>query len=254
MLKSKLLDHASISHGFFSRTGGNSTGVYASLNCGPGSKDNPEDVVSNRTLAMNMLGCQPDDLRTLYQVHSADVVVLRDRNEISPRPKADAMVTNIPGLALGILTADCVPILFADTKNNVIAAAHSGWKGSVADIGTNVVDEMVKLGAEKTAIKAAIGPAIAQKSYEVGPEFPAPFLALDRTAMKYFVPSDRTGHHMFDLTGFVRDRLFQSGIEVIDLLENDTCAEEDLFYSYRRMTKRGEPDYGRQLSAISLIN
>ena len=252
MLTSSTLEHATISHGFFTRRGGTSTGLYASFNCGPGSNDKPNDVAANRARAMVRLGGKPGDLRTLYQIHSADVIVIRDRTEITPRPKADAMVTNVPGLALGILTADCVPILFADTKNNVIAAAHSGWKGSLADIGKNVVKEMLGLGAEKAYIKAAIGPAIAQKSYEVGPEFPAPFLTLDPNAMRYFIPSSNAGHHMFDLTGFVRDRLQHSGIDVIDVLENDTCAEEDLFFSYRRMTKRGEADYGRQLSAIVL--
>ena len=252
MLKSQLLESDGIAHGFFTRDGGVSTGVYRGLNCGPGSHDNPQNVTENRARAMAMIGRRPEDLRTLYQVHSGDVIVLRDDVEITPRPKADAMVTNVPGLSLGILTADCVPILFADETNGVIAAAHSGWKGAVADIGRNVVEKMIELGAKRSSITAVIGPAIAQKSYEVGPEFPEPFLALDPRSKKFFVPSARSGHHMFDLKGFVRDRLENLEIKAVDMLENDTCAEEDLFYSYRRMVKRGEPDYGRQLSAIAL--
>ncbi|MCF8467494.1 MAG: peptidoglycan editing factor PgeF [Sneathiella sp.] len=252
MLKSRLLERNGIAHGFFTREGGVSTGIYRGLNCGPGSHDSPENVAENRARAMAVIGHRVADLRTLYQVHSGDVIVLRNDTEIKPRPKADAMVTNVPGLSLGILTADCVPILFADETNGVIAAAHSGWKGAVVDIGGNVVQKMIELGARRSMIRAAIGPAIAQKSYEVGPAFPEPFLALDPRSKKFFIPSVRPGHHMFDLKGFVRDRLEMLEIDAVDMLENDTCAEEDLFYSYRRMIKRGEPDYGRQLSAIAL--
>jgi YfiH family protein len=252
MLTSPILEHNQISHGFFTRQGGVSEGIYNSLNCGPGSKDKLDLVKKNRSLAMRSLGAPADKLRTLYQVHSAEVIVIKDQNDFEQKPKADAMVTTLPGIALGILTADCVPILFVDMENQVIGAAHSGWKGAVADIGKNVIEEMLKLGAKRSNIKAAVGPAIAQASYEVGPEFPAPFLELDSEARKYFVLSINQGHHMFDLKGFVRDRLEQTNIGIVDMLENDTCAEEDMFFSYRRMTKRGEPDYGRQLSAITI--
>ncbi len=252
MLQSKVLAHDGVTHGFFTREGGVSSGLYGSLNCGPGSKDDSEDVAENRRRAMQMLGIEPDHLRTLYQIHSADVIVIEDTQKFESRPKADAMVTKVPGLALGILTADCVPILFTDVKNGVIAAAHSGWKGTVSDIARNVVEAMEKLGAAREHIQVAIGPAIAQESYEVGPEFPGPFLDLDPSSERFFIPSVKAGHHMFDLKGFVYSRLERLEVAAIDMLANDTCAEEDLFYSYRRMTTRGEADYGRQLSAVAL--
>jgi purine-nucleoside/S-methyl-5'-thioadenosine phosphorylase / adenosine deaminase len=252
MLVSSVFESAEISHGFFTRQGGVSHGVYGSLNCGPGSKDRSEDVSENRARAMQALGIKPNKLRTIYQIHSADVIVIHDEREMPDKPKADAMVTNVPGVALGILTADCVPILFADATHHVIGAAHSGWKGALADIGRNTIDAMIQLGAVKSDIKAAIGPAITQSSYEVGPEFPAPFIEVRPQATRYFTPSVKSGHHMFNLKEFVRDRLVDTGIGSVDMLENDTCSEEDLFFSYRRMTKKGEADYGRQLSAIAL--
>lgn len=252
MLKSRVLESDSVVHGFFTREGGVSEGVYRGLNCGPGSKDDPARVEENRARAMAMIGQPAEALRTVYQIHSTEVLLLDRKEALTPRPKADAMVTNIPGLALGILTADCVPVLFADAANGVIGAAHSGWKGAVGNISKRVVEQMVDLGADRSAISAAIGPAIAQKSYEVGPEFPEPFLATDPSAARFFIPSENPGRHMFDLTGYVRAELEKLGIGAIDLIDNDTCAEEDLFYSYRRMTKRGEADYGRQLSAIAL--
>lgn len=254
MLTSSALENADMAHGFFTRKGGVSHGIYGSLNCGPGSKDQAEDVSENRARTMRDLGVAPDKLRTIYQVHSADVVVIKDEPDMPEKPKADAMVTNVPGVALGILTADCVPILFADPTHRVIGAAHSGWKGALADIGKNTVEAMIQLGASRSNIHAAVGPAIAQPSYEVGPEFPARFLKNDPESARYFTPSVNSGHHMFNLKEFVRDRLVETGIGHVDMLANDTCAEEELFYSYRRMTKRGEADYGRQLSAIALSN
>ncbi|WP_340151796.1 peptidoglycan editing factor PgeF [uncultured Sneathiella sp.] len=252
MLKSSILENEAIAHAFFTRDGGVSEHLYQSLNCGPGSKDDPARVAENRARAMAMINRPADALRTVYQIHSTEVLVIDRRQEITPRPKADAMVTNIPGIALGILTADCVPVLFADVENKVIGAAHSGWKGALGNISTRVIEKMTELGAKKSNIRAAIGPAIAQKSYEVGPEFPAPFLEADSDATRFFIPSEKEGHHMFDLTGFVRAGLEKEEIKVVDLLGNDTCAEEELFFSYRRMVKRGEADYGRQLSAIVL--
>ena len=193
-------------------------------------------------------------------------MVIEDDRPLDPRPKADAIVTRLPGIALGILTADCVPLLFADTEAGVIGAAHSGWKGTLGGIGAKVVDAMIALGgvleaaieamtaagADPGRTAAAIGPCIAVASYEVGPEFAAPFLAADPDAGRFFIPSEKAGHHMFDLGGFVRAALEKLEIGGIEYLDKDTCAEEALFYSYRRMTKRGEADYGRQLSAIAL--
>jgi hypothetical protein len=252
MLKSRILENDAIAHGFFTREGGISEGLYKGLNCGPGSKDDPACVMKNRSRAMAMIGQPSESLRTVYQIHSTDVLVLNDTKPFDLRPKADAMVTKLPGLALGILTADCVPVLFADVENGVIGAAHSGWKGAHGNISARVIEKMTELGARKQNIKAAIGPAIAQKSYEVGPEFPIPFLQNDAAATRFFIPSENPGRHMFDLSGFVRSELEKLEIDSIDLLENDTCAEEELFFSYRRMVKRGEADYGRQLSAIVL--
>lgn len=252
MLKSRIFESDALAHGFFTRDGGVSEGLYRGLNCGPGSKDDPACVTENRSRAMAMIGQSADALRTVYQIHSTEVLVLNDTKHLDSRPKADAMVTTVPGITLGILTADCVPVLFADVENGVIGAAHSGWKGALGNISAGVVEEMTKLGARKQNIKAAIGPAIAQKSYEVGPEFPTPFLNHDPAAEKFFIPSDNPDRYMFDLTGYVREALEKAGIGGIDHLENDTCAEEDQFFSYRRMVKRGESDYGRQLSAIAL--
>ena len=252
MLTSRNLTDDRIAHAFFTREGGLSEGVYEGLNCGPGSADDPTRVAENRVRAMQMIGLDGAALRTVHQIHSTEVVVIEDDRPLDPRPKADAMVTRLPGIALGILTADCVPLLFADTEAGVIGAAHSGWKGTLGGIGAKVVDAMIGLGANRARIQMAIGPAIAQKSYEVGPEFPAPFLAADPDAGRFFIPSEKAGHHMFDLGGFVRADLEKLDIGGIEYLDMDTCAEETLFYSYRRMTKRGEADYGRQLSAIAL--
>ncbi len=254
MLKSHILKNDALAHGFFTRDGGVSEGLYRGLNCGPGSKDDPARVNENRSRAMAMIGQPPTALRTVYQIHSTDVLILDQHEEITPRPKADAMVTRLPNIALGILTADCVPVLFADAENGVIGAAHSGWKGAVGNISARVIDKMTELGARKSNIKVAIGPAIAQKSYEVGPEFPEPFLKLDPAAKKFFIPSKNQGRHMFDLTGYVRTGLEKLDIGDIELLDKDTCTEEELFFSYRRMVKKGEADYGRQLSAIALID
>lgn len=252
MIKSPVFDQSAVTHAFFTRQSGVSTGLYRGLNCGAGSDDTPENVTENKHIAMQMLGIAPDNLSTLYQIHSTDVVLISDPSEIHNKPKADAMITRLPGVALGILTADCVPILFADTKNEVIGAAHSGWKGSVGNIAEKVVDAMISEGAERGHITAAIGPSIQQKSYEVGPEFPGPFLKLNDRFISFFEPSERAGHFMFDLTGFVFEQLVDLNIGSVDRLMNDTCTEEEQFFSYRRMCKKGEEDYGRMLSAIAL--
>jgi len=253
MITSSLIDNKTAKHAFFTRKNGVSEGIYRGLNCGAGSNDHSQSVVENKRRAMAAFDLSSDRLITVHQVHSADVVTIDELSDLSARPKADAMVSTHSGIALGILTADCVPILFADTTNKVIGAAHSGWKGSVSNIGAKVIEAMVALGAERHQIVAAIGPAIQKKSYEVGPEFPDPFLKLTPNHKRFFAPSERPNHFMFDLTGFVKEQLENENISAVDLIDNDTCSEEELFFSYRRMYHRNEADYGRQLSAISLL-
>lgn len=252
MLKSKRLSHPLIAHGFLTRKGGVSEGIYQSLNCGPGSNDDPDHVTQNRRQAMARLSMPEASLMTVHQIHSADVVIIDKNTDVSLRLKADAMVTCLPDTGLGILTADCLPLLFADPHNQVIGAAHSGWRGAVAGIAEATISTMIDQGAERSHIRAAIGPGIQQQSYEVGPEFPEPFIKLNSGNKDFFRPSMRAGHHMFDLGGYVFRQLEQQSVGAIDNLGNDTFAEEDKFFSYRRMTQRGEPDYGRQISIIAL--
>lgn len=252
MLTSSVLNNSSFKHAFFTRENGVSKGIYEGLNCGAGSNDDPADVIENKRRAATVLGVPADSLFTLYQIHSAEVITIDGDTDPNTRVKADAMVSKTPGAALGILTADCVPILFADAANKVIGAAHSGWKGSLANISANVINAMTELGAQRENIRAAIGPAIQQNSYEVGPEFSAPFLKVDADNQQFFNPSVRDGHQMFDLTGFVKKQLEGENIQAVDLINRDTCSEEDLFFSYRRMYHKKEADYGRQLSAIAL--
>lgn len=240
-----------IRHGFFTREGGVSAGIYASLNCGPGSDDDPKAVAENRSRAMALLDLPAEALVTVYQMHSADVAVVEGPWP-GETPRADAMVTTRPGVALGILTADCAPVLFADGRAGVIGAAHAGWRGAVGGVLDNTVAKMVQLGARKSAIVAAVGPCIGQRSYEVGPEFPAPFLAEDAGNADFFAPSPRQGRHLFDLPGYVSRRLARLGVTEVTRVPADTCRDESRFFSYRRTTLRGEKDYGRQLSAIVL--
>jgi YfiH family protein len=241
----------SISHGFFTRNGGVSEGTYQSLNCGWGSNDNLAHVEENRRRVSKSLGALPKNLCSLYQIHSADVVNVTSPWTRESMPQADAMVTNKPGIALGILTADCVPVLFADSKNNVIGAAHSGWKGAFAGILQNTVNAMIALGADFNHITASIGPAISKDSYEVGVEFYQNFWGKSADYRKYFSPS-REAHYFFNIKGFVKDMLLETGIQAVNTLENDTYIEEDNFFSYRRNTHKGISDYGRQISAIML--
>jgi polyphenol oxidase len=244
-----------IRHAFFTRRGGVSTGIYAGLNVGFGSDDRREHVVENRRRAMAALDLPAGALTTLYQVHSADVVIAKSGGDDSESaPKADALVTTEPGVALGILTADCVPVLFADRRNGVIGAAHSGWKGAESGVLEATVAAMIDQGAQRADIVAAVGPAIAQESYEVGPIFPDPFLAKSPDNSRFFKPSRRAGHFMFDLTGFVAASLHALELGGVEHVEHDTYAAPDEFYSYRRATHQGEPDYGRGLSAIALFD
>ncbi len=241
-----------IRHSFFTRQGGTSDGIYASLNCGYGSKDDPERVAENRARAAEHLGLSSDRMLTVYQTHSRKAVAVSEPWAPSEAPKADAMVTRQPGLGLGILTADCGPVLFADPQAQVIGAAHAGWRGALDGILEATIEAMEGLGAARQHILAGLGPCIAQPSYEVGPEFPQPFLDANAADADLFAPSPRHGHFLFDLKGFVARRLERGGITSIDVLAHDTCADEDRFFSYRRCCQRGETDYGRGLSLISL--
>ncbi|PWC81213.1 polyphenol oxidase [Azospirillum sp. TSH100] len=249
-----LNDITHIRHAFFTRTGGVSTGLYASLNCGLGSSDSAAAVHENRARAAARMEVAPGNLITCHQVHSPTCVVVEEPWTPETAPKADAMATRQPGIALGILTADCAPVLFADSKARVIGAAHAGWKGAKGGVIEATVARMVELGAKPNRIVACIGPCIAQRSYEVGPEFPTPFEEEDARNRDYFAPARKPGHFLFDLAAYVTRRLGDSGVTVIQRCPNDTVAEEDRFFSYRRSCLRGEPDYGRGLSAIVLQN
>lgn len=239
-----------VRHGFFTREGGVSTGIYASRNCGPGSSDDPQNVAQNRAIAMGLLDQPPESLVTLKQAHTSDVVVVDRIFSLADAPTGDALVTDKPGIALGILTADCAPILFADSETRVIGAAHAGWRGALNGVVDATVSAMVGLGAKEESIVAVVGPCISQRSYEVGAEFLEAFVASDKLNENFFASSRRAGHFLFDLRGYVLHRLARRGIIDMLGLPADTCAEEKRFFSYRRATLKGEPDYGRQLSAI----
>lgn len=241
-----------IRHAFFTREGGVSQGLYASLNCGPGSGDDGGAVVENRKRAMAMLDLPAEALVTVYQIHSPTVVEVAAPFPVSEAPRADAMVTTRPGLALGILTADCAPVLFADRRAKVVGAAHAGWRGAIGGVIEATLERMEGLGAARKSIVAAIGPCICQRSYEVGVEFPAPFLAEDPANADFFAPSRRPDHWLFDLPGYVARKLSRLGLTEITRVPADTCRDEARFFSYRRATLKGEPDYGRQLSTIVL--
>lgn len=248
----ELCDLPGIDHGFFGREGGISGGIHASLNCGLGSKDRREDVVENRRRVAGAMAVAPDRLLTLYQVHSPDVVHVRGPEDAAGT-RADAMVTTEPGLALGVLTADCAPVLLADAGAGVVGAAHAGWGGAFRGVVEATVAAMERLGAERGAIRAVVGPCIAQASYEVGPEFLARFVEADADNARFFVASDRDGHHRFDLPGYVLARLAGAGIGGATWVGRDTCAEDAAYFSYRRSVHRGEGDYGRQISTIALV-
>ena len=239
-------------HGFFGREGGVSDGIYASLNCGPGSKDAPDAVAENRRRVTETLA-PGASLLSLSQIHSPIVHVLpgwgtQDGNRL----EGDAMVTATQGLALGILTADCAPVLLADSQARVIGAAHAGWKGAHGGVLEATVDAMEKLGAARGRITAAIGPCISQQSYQVSWEFRDKFLEMGLRNRKFFIPSDREGHYHFDLEGYAAHRLTAAGVGTVEKLGVCTYPPENGFFSFRRTTHAGEPDYGRQISAIVL--
>jgi polyphenol oxidase len=241
-----------IVHGFFGRQGGVSAGPFDSLNCALTTGDRPGDIGENRRRAASALGIAPERLVSTYQVHGAEVVEVDAPWPIDARPKADAMVTRRPGVMLGILTADCAPILFADREAGVVGAAHAGWRGARLGVAEATVAAMRRLGADPARIDAAIGPCIAQASYEVGPEFPGPFLAEDAANARFFRPGARDGRHMFDLAGYVAHRLDALGLRSVARLDRDTCAEADRFFSYRRTCLAGETKFGCEISAIAI--
>lgn len=241
-----------IRHGFFTRAGGVSRGVYATLNGGTGSDDAPEKVAENRARMAQALGVAPGRLLTPYQIHSPDVVVVEKPWTQSERPRADAVVTRTPKLAVGVSTADCGPLLLADVEAGVVAAAHAGWRGAFAGVVEATVAAMEELGAQHARIVAALGPTIRQPNYEVGPEFVERFFATDPADARFFTPSAREGHAMFDLTGYIAERARRAGIDSFEDLGLCTYADAERFYSYRRMTLLGEADYGRHINAIAL--
>lgn len=241
-----------VRHMFFTRQGGVSGGIYASLNCGPGSDDDREAVLDNRARAMAGLDQEPDRLVTVYQHHSPIAVEVHDVWNITDAPKADAMVTTQPGIVLGILTADCAPVLFCDADAGVIGAAHAGWKGALGGVLDATVEMMVDAGAQMDRIRAAVGPCIQQPSYEVGAEFRTSFMEAGLANVRFFEPGAGEGKYQFNLSGYVRHRLTECGVGSIEVSRIDTYTDETRFFSYRRTTHRGEPDYGRGLSAIVL--
>ena len=253
MIKSSQLSSVdSIKHAFFTREDGVSGGVFAGLNCGYGSGDETANIDQNRTVAMAKLGLRRENLNTIYQIHSAHVVVADEAWSLDARPKADGIVTQTPDLAIGVMSADCTPVLFADHHASIIGAAHAGWKGALGGVLANTVSKMVEMGAERSQIAAAVGPCIHQESYEVGPEFRQSFMTEDEGFSAYFIASERDDHYLFDLPKFVVDRLQVLGLASVENVSVDTYADEQRFFSYRRATHRKEADYGRGLSAIAI--
>jgi polyphenol oxidase len=251
-LKSKLLSAIPrLRHAFFTREGGVSDGIYASLNGGIGSSDDPARVAENRRRMAEQMGVTPEHFLSVHQTHSPDVMVATGPWQGASRPRADAIVTRTEGLAIGATAADCGPILLTDPRARVIGAAHAGWKGALTGIVEATVEAMEKLGAERGGIVAAIGPLIRQHSYEVGSEFVERFIEADADHALFFLPAARENHAMFDLAGFVRMRLENSGVLMIEDTGIDTYSDER-FFSYRRSVHRGEPDYGRHVHAIVL--
>ena len=241
-------DALPMGHGFFTREGGVSDGLYAGLNCGLGSDDDLSAVLENRLRVATALGAAT--ISSLHQVHSADVIIAENMDP-SERPQADALVTAQPGLALGILTADCTPVLFADAQNAVIGAAHAGWKGALNGVLESTIEAMVGLGANRDTIRAVAGPTISQRNYEVGAEFLEQFEAEDPSTLRFFANGVADHKYQFDLPGFVLSRLRAAGVSA-EWTGHCTYEDAEKFFSYRRTTHLAEPDYGRQMSAIIL--
>jgi len=243
---------AGIRHAFFTRDGGVSDGVYASLNGGVGSHDLPAKVAENRARMAASLGVDRERLITAHQIHSPDVVTAEKPWAVEARPRADAIVTKVAGLAVAVTTADCGPILFADEQARVVGAAHAGWRGAFAGVIEATIAAMERCGAERSRIVAALGPLIRQANYEVGPEFIARFAAADEANERFFRLSGRAGHALFDLAGYIGARLVGAGLRRIEDIGHCTYADARNFFSYRRSVHRGEKDYGRHVNAIAL--
>jgi polyphenol oxidase len=246
-------ENGPVFHGFFGRQGGVSKDVYNALNCGRGSGDIAENVKANLKAVAEKIGVMPDHLLTLHQVHGKECAIVKNVWDVENRPQADAAVTDQKGIALGILTADCAPVLFHGQKADgkpVIGAAHAGWKGAIGGALDATLDAMEGLGAVKDSIKACIGPCIAQVSYEVREDFYAPFEAEDPSNERFFMAARREGHLMFDLAGYCAARLAKAGLKKVYIKDLDTYFNEEDFFSYRRATHRAEKDYGRQISLI----
>lgn len=250
-MKKFIADNIGVQHGFFTRQGGVSDGIYASLNCGVGSGDDASNVAENLARVRSDLGV--DELLTLYQVHSASCVNVTQGDVGGwSRPQADAMITDVAGVALGVLSADCTPVLFsADGEHGVVvAAAHAGWKGAVGGVLDSVIEAFAIRNIASRNIRAAIGPCIGVHSYEVSDSFIAPFLAQDPSNARFFIDAPKAGHMMFNMPAYVRSRLESLGVQDVTDQGLDTYSNEELFFSYRRKTHREELDYGRQISAI----
>ncbi len=239
-----------ISHGFFTKNGGVSSGIYSSLNCALGSNDSKLNVLENKKIIADIIGVDVKNLCVLSQVHSNKIVIVNSPDDCE-FVEADAMVTKEKNIAIGILTADCVPVLFADEKAGIIGAAHAGWKGAISAILENTIDKMCELGALRENIIAATGPCIGGKSYEVGVDFYDNFIDKNMDNKQFFIPQNKD-KYLFDIRKYVAYRLLNSGISDVDVIKNDTFIEENNFFSYRRSTLRNEADYGRQITVISL--
>ena len=239
-----------VPHGFLGRRGGVSTGMLAGLNVGTGSGDDPEAIAENKRRAVDAV-LPGAELATVYQVHSAEARYVAEPWPLEQRPQADAMVTDRPGLLLGILTADCAPVLFADRQAGIVGAAHAGWRGALAGVTDSAISAMEEIGAQRERIAAAIGPCIALPSYQVDEAFRDRFIEADPANGRFFMPAASDGLH-FDLPAYLRHRLTAAGIGTVETIHLDTYSNADRFYSYRRATHLGEPDYGRQISLIGI--
>jgi polyphenol oxidase len=252
MLEAASLSFDGIRHGFFTREGGVSSGLYTSLNGGIGSNDSAALVAENRARMAAAVGVEPHRLLTAYQIHSPHVVVAETAWTHDSRPRADAIVTRMRELAIGVTSADCGPVLFADPGARVIGAAHAGWRGALAGVVEAAVEAMERLGARRDEIRAALGPMIRQSNYEVGGDLIERFRAEDPASSRFFAPAPREGHSLFDLPGYIGSRLARAGVRHIEDLGHCNYADPARFFSFRRTTHRGEPDYGRHVNAIAL--
>jgi YfiH family protein len=253
-----LVKQDKLAHGFFTKIGGVSESVYSSLNCNTNCEDNPENIVKNQEIVCNALSFTYNNLKILDQVHSASVIIIHDMVQATSHLQADALVTNLSGILLGVKTADCVPILFFDSKNKIIAAAHAGWKGAIAGILENTILTMQNLGAEISNIIAAIGPSIQQQSYEVDQAFYHKFIEKDPLTSQFFIDSTKTTYYMFDLAKYCINKLEKIGIQTIDHLSIDTYSNPDMLFSFRRTTYENKNlgnqlECGRQLSVIGML-